>query len=92
MVIATVAMGRGFAIACPTLLIDDIAEGMEFNIERLPFAGFHREITLVARERELAELPELLARVFANILYNSVHVRMPLFYADSVRVMQQEVD
>lgn len=32
MVIATVAMGRGFAIACPTLLIDGIAEGMKFDI------------------------------------------------------------
>lgn len=92
MVIATVAMGRGFAIASPTLLIDGIAEGMEFEIQRLPVAGFHREITLVARERELGELPTLLAEAFAQVLYDSIHSQMPSLPDDSVRLIRQGDD
>lgn len=87
MVIATVAMGRGFAITSPALLIDGIAEGMEFDIERPQVAGLHREITLVGRERELTELAELLSRAFANVQYDSIQTSMPLLPRDSIRAM-----
>lgn len=67
-VMAPVAAGSAFAILTPTLLIDGLVEGMAVAVHPLPIAGFGREITLVARDSELEDLPEVVAAEAARRL------------------------
>ncbi|WP_181165669.1 LysR family transcriptional regulator [Mesorhizobium sp. B2-4-12] len=76
-VMAPVAAGMGFAILTPTLLIDGLAEGMEIDVHALPFTGLSRNILLVARERELGNLPEAFATRTAEVLTNAIRTRLP---------------
>ena len=72
MVMAAVAAGRGFAILTPTLLLDGLAEGMPIKVRPLPIAGFHREITVLGRERELGGLPAAFAKEAARSLLQTI--------------------
>lgn len=85
-VTAPVAAGLGFALLTPTLLIDGLAEGMEIDIRRLPIPGFAREITLVARERELGELPQLMAERAARALSAAFERQLPQLPEGSYRI------
>ncbi len=76
-VMAPVAAGMGFALLTPTLLIDGMAEGMRIDVHPLPFTGFTRTITLVARERELGTLPEAFARRTGEVLVGAIQDRLP---------------
>lgn len=76
-VMAPVAAGIGFALLTPTLLIDGLAEGMPIEIHKLPKPGFGREITLVARERELGDLPLAFAAHCADSLSTTIAHRLP---------------
>lgn len=76
-VMAPVAAGLGFAILTPTLLIDGLAEGMAVDAHELPLPGFAREIMLVARARELGELPEALAERSTAALTSAIEARLP---------------
>ena len=76
-VTAPVAAGMGFAILTPTLLIDGLAEGMKIDIHPLPFTGLSRNIILVARERELGNLPEAFAARTAEVLSEAIDKRLP---------------
>ena len=76
-VMAPVAAGMGFTLLTPTLLLDGLAEGMEIDVHPLPFARFHREITLVTRERELGGLPEAFALASAQTLAAAIEARLP---------------
>ncbi|TPI12512.1 LysR family transcriptional regulator [Mesorhizobium sp. B4-1-3] len=76
-VMAPVAAGMGFAILTPTLLIDGLAEGMEIDIHPLPFTSVSRNILLVARERELGDLPEAFAARTAEVLKQTINHRLP---------------
>lgn len=84
-VMAPVAAGIGFALLTPTLLIDGIAEGMEIDIHPLPIPGFSREIILVARQRELDDLPEVFAGRCAAELAAAFRRRLPDLPAGSYR-------
>lgn len=84
-VMAPVAAGIGFTILTPTLLIDGLAEGMRISIHKLPLPGFAREITLVARERELGDLPAAFAEHCAGILAATIETRLPPLPPGSVR-------
>ncbi len=84
MVAAMVSAGRGFAIMTPTLLLDAAVEGMGFATHPLPIAGFQRELTLVARSRELGELPALLAEAVTARLREAIGSVLP-GVADRVR-------
>ena len=81
-VMAPVAAGMGFAIMSPTLLIDGLAEGMEIDIHPLPFTSLSRNILLVARERELGNLPATFAARTAEVLTNAIKTRLPGLPAD----------
>lgn len=84
-VMAPVADGRAFAILTPTLLIDGLVEGMAVTVRPLPIAGFGREITLVAREGELEDLPGVMAAEAAERLSTRL-AHLPLrLPADSYR-------
>lgn len=85
MVIATVAMGRGFSIVTPTLLIDAVMSGMAFDIRRLPIPAFTRDITLVGRKDELGDLPTVFANTFADSLIDQILVNIPDLPPDSLR-------
>jgi hypothetical protein len=76
-VMAPVAAGMGFTILTPTLLIDGLAEGMQIDVHPLPFAGFSRSLKLVARERELGDIPEAFARRSAEVLSETIARRLP---------------
>ena len=84
-VLAPVAAGIGFTLLTPTLLIDGLAEGMEIETHKLPIAGFAREITLVARERELGELPAVFAAHCAEVLSKAIAERLPKLPPGSFR-------
>ena len=83
MVTAAVHSGDGFAIMTPTLMLDAVQEGMRFDVDPLPVAGFRREITAVYRARELAELPAALANLMADRLRGAITALGPLC-ADAV--------
>ena len=91
-VMAPVAAGIGFAILTPTLLIDGLAEGMAIAIHKLPLPGFAREITLVARERELGDLPAAFAGHCADILAKTIDARLPALPPGSVRRLDRPPD
>jgi DNA-binding transcriptional LysR family regulator len=91
-VMAPVAAGLAFTLLTPTLLIDGLAEGMEIDIHRLPIAGFAREITLVARERELGELPQVVAARVAAALAAAFEQRLPELPAGSYRIAGPNAD
>jgi DNA-binding transcriptional LysR family regulator len=81
-VMAPVAAGMGFTMLTPTLLIDGLAEGMEIDVHPLPFTGFSRNILLVARERELDNIPEVFAARSAEVLTETIRARLPNLPAD----------
>jgi DNA-binding transcriptional LysR family regulator len=85
MVISPVAAGCGFAILCPTLLIDGLAEGMKVDVRPLPIPGFTREIMVVARERELGEIPIVFAREAARTLLKAITRWLPGLPPGTVR-------
>jgi len=76
-VMAPVAAGMGFTMLTPTLLIDGLAEGMEIDVHPLPFRGLSRNILLVAREKELGDLPERFAARTAEVLKKAISTRLP---------------
>ncbi|MEZ5774455.1 MAG: LysR family transcriptional regulator [Hyphomicrobiaceae bacterium] len=76
-IMAPVAAGIGFAILTPSLLIDGLAEGMEVEVHPLPLPAFNRDITLVARETELGDLPDRIADACADVLIGVFERRLP---------------
>jgi DNA-binding transcriptional LysR family regulator len=84
MVLASVAANRGFTILSPTLLIDGFVEGMKLNIKPLPIAPFSREITLVALEKELGNLPQIFAQAIGDTLMEAIN-KLPGLPKDTVR-------
>ena len=91
-VTAPVAAGMGFAILTPTLLIDGLAEGMEIDVHPLPFTGLSRNITLVARERELGDLPEAFAARTAEVLSEAIRTRLPKLPPDHYEIDRYDAD
>ena len=87
-VLAPVAAGIGFTLLTPTLLIDGLAEGMEIAVHQLPLAGFAREITLVARERELDDLPAVFAQHCREVLTAAIAARLPHLPEGSFRCVE----
>ena len=69
-VISAVASGVGFAITTPLCIFQT---GMKHSqVKLLPLSDmFYRDITLVARENELGDLPMAIARDCQSILRNN---------------------
>ncbi len=88
-VMAPVAAGIGFTILTPTLLIDGLAEGMAIDVHELPIIRFSREIMLVARERELGNLPEVFARLCAQTLVAAIKSRLPKLPPDTYTLVEE---
>ena len=68
MVTACVAGGMGVTLLTPSLLIDGLTEGMALTLAPLPVPGLTRTITLLARDRELGDLPNALAGAATDLL------------------------
>jgi hypothetical protein len=62
---------------------------MEIEAHKLPIAGFAREITLVARERELGDLPAVFATHCAEVLSKAIAERLPKLPPGSFRRTDQ---
>lgn len=75
MVVAGVITGKCFAILTPTLLIDAVAEGMALKIRRLPIPGFKRSVQVIARDGELGDIPEAVAKTCARQLRHQFETR-----------------
>ena len=76
MVTACVARGMGFTFLTPSLLIDGFVEQMPLNIRPLPITGFSRSITLLARDRELGDLPAAFAKATKQVIARQVAQQM----------------
>jgi len=76
MVTACVAKSMGFTLLPPSLLIDGFVEQMPLKILRLPASGISRTITVVAREKELGELPSEFAETVRNCLTEQIEMQM----------------
>ena len=76
MVTACVAEGMGFTFLTPTLLIDGFVEQMPMYIRPLPVAGLSRRITVVARDKELGNLPAAFARTARESLVQQIEAQM----------------
>ncbi len=66
----------GFTFLTPSLLIDGFVERMPLNIQPLPLTGFGRSIVLIARQRELGELPQAFAEASREALIQQVASQM----------------
>jgi len=86
MVTACVAQGLGMTILSPTLLIDGLVEGMSLKIRPLPVAGLARNITVVARSRELGDLPKAFAAEARKILVTQVRAQMGAVGLNAIQV------
>ena len=76
MVTACVAKGMGFTLLPPSLLIDGFVEQMPLRVSKLPATGITRTLTLVAREKELGELPAKFAETVKRCLFEQVESQM----------------
>ncbi len=76
MVTSCVAQGLGFTLLTPSLLIDGFVEQMPLRILPLPVAGLSRRITVVAREKELGQLPMELARAAKQTMVDTIERHM----------------
>ena len=76
MVTACVARGMGFTFLTPTLLIDGFVEQVPMNIHPLPVAGLSRRITVVAREKEMGDLPAACAAAARKALIERIGDQM----------------
>ncbi len=85
MVTACVARGMGFTFLTPSLLIDGFVEKMPLNIRPLPITGFSRSITLLARDRELGDLPAAFAALTKNILAEQIEHQMGSLGTNAIR-------
>ncbi|MEO1138454.1 MAG: LysR family transcriptional regulator [Pseudomonadota bacterium] len=90
MVTACVAQGMGFTLLTPTLLIDGFVEGMALNIRPLPVAGLSRHITVVARTRELGDLPAAFAKTARAALTGQVRVQMGAVGLNAIRIDERQ--
>ncbi len=68
MIMAAVAAGQGFSILSPTLLFDGLLEGMPLSIQTLPIATLTRQIYLISRQQELADIPQFIEKRLRNVL------------------------
>ncbi|WP_166418280.1 LysR family transcriptional regulator [Cochlodiniinecator piscidefendens] len=75
MVVAGVVTGKCFAILTPSLLIDGIAEGMKLRLAPVPFAGFKRQIQLIARRGDLGDFPYRIAQECSDIMRRNLNMR-----------------
>ena len=67
--LAVVAAGQGFAIVTPSLLLDAWpADELGLQVRALPTVSLGRTISLVARERELGNIPGSLAAAIREAL------------------------
>lgn len=85
-VLAPIAQGMGFSFLTPTLLIDGVAEGMAIDVHPLPVPGVSRDVMLVARERELGDLPAAFAEATATTLATALDAHLPDLPPDSYRI------
>lgn len=76
MVTSCVAQGLGFTLLTPSLLIDGFVEQMPLKVRPLPVAGLSRRITVVARDKELGQLPSHFADTARQSMVNAVEAHM----------------
>ncbi|MEL7257181.1 MAG: LysR family transcriptional regulator [Pseudomonadota bacterium] len=76
MVTSCVAQGLGFTLLTPSLLIDGFVEQMPLRICPLPVAGLSRRITVVAREKELGDLPQDFAETARRLMVETIQRHM----------------
>ena len=74
--LAIVAAGLGFAILTPTLLLDDWQADFAVTVKPLPTASLSRTLSLVARERELGNIPGSLATAIREALAAQLRRRL----------------
>ena len=84
MVTACVAKGLGFSLLTPSLLIDGLVEGMPLTLRALPAPGLGRTITVVARDKELGDLPARFAHASALTLRQAIAETMGDIGLDSL--------
>ncbi len=92
MVVSAVAAGHGFAILCPTLLIDALKEGWPIEVHPLPLPEFSRQIHVLSREGELGELPEQLLAGITAALKDAIAELLPTLPAGALTFPEMEAE
>ena len=87
MLMAAVAAGQGFTILAPTLLLDGLIEGMQLSIQNLPLPPLLRQIYLVSRIQELADIPEVLNARIRGVLMIAVSDHLEPHFNDAVEFL-----
>ncbi len=75
-VLSVVSAGLGFAILTPTLLLDDWQAEFGVTVKPLPTPSLTRTLCLVARERELGNIPGSLAAALREALGSQLRRRL----------------
>lgn len=78
-IIAAVAMGRGWAISTPTLVLQGLRPTHEISICPLPPRGPSRSFALIARSGELGNVPADIARLVRRVMIDVVVPRICSF-------------
>ncbi len=78
-IIAAVAMGRGWAISTPTLVLQGLRPTHEISVRPLPPRGPSRSFALIARSGELGNVPADIARLVRRVMIDVVVPRICSF-------------
>ena len=84
MLMAAVAAGQGFTILSPTLLYDGLIEGMQLSIQALPLPPLLRQIYLVSRTQELADIPAVLNSKIYELMTAALSNNIDPLFQDAV--------
>jgi DNA-binding transcriptional LysR family regulator len=66
-IVASVSLGRGWAITTPTLLLQGLRPPYSVDVRPLPSPGLSRSLVLIARSGELGGIPDAVAQLARKI-------------------------
>jgi DNA-binding transcriptional LysR family regulator len=78
-IVASVALGKGWAISAPTLLLQEIRDPHAVGVYPLPTPGLRRSFALISRSDELGNLPAEIAKLARRIVLNELLPRIEVF-------------
>ncbi len=87
MILAAVAAGQGFSILSPTLIFDGLLEGMALSIQPLPLPTLARQIYLVSRFQELADIPEIIEKQIREVLAETMSQQIDQHCCEAIKFL-----
>jgi DNA-binding transcriptional LysR family regulator len=78
-IVASVSLGKGWAISAPTLLLQGIRDTGRIGVYPLPAPGLRRSFALISRSDELGSVPAEIAKLARKIVLDDLLPRIETF-------------